>query len=67
MQLGEPPKFETQAGADTRRLPVGCYDTVDSFYDPKRLSICALDTFEPVRMPSAEEKQFIISNCRVQK
>ena len=67
LALGEPLRYETQAGAHTLRLPAGCYDTVDGYYDPKRLSVCSLETLEPIRMPSADEKVFILGSCRQQK
>ena len=66
LPLGEHLRYETAAGAITARLPPGCYDTLDGgYYDPKKLSICSLDTQEPVRMVDKDEKEWILRSCRV--
>lgn len=67
LQLGDPLLHETAHGDSTPRLPLGCYDTVDGYYDPKKLSVCTLATQEAYRMPDKEEKEWIVRNCRLQR
>jgi hypothetical protein len=67
-QPGKTLKYETALGHNTTRLPPGCYDTLDNgYYDPKKLSICSLETMEPTRMVDKEEKEWILRSCRVQQ
>jgi len=66
VKLGDPLKYDTAHGETTPRLPPGCYDTIEGYYDPRKLSICSRDTQEPVRMVDREEKEWIIRSCRVQ-
>jgi hypothetical protein len=66
LPLGEPLKYDTANGDRPVRLPPGSYDTLDgTFYDSKKLSICSLETMEPIRMVEKEEKEWILRNCRV--
>ena len=44
--------------------PTGCFDYGEGYYDPKKLSICSFETADPTRVPSKEEKEFIVKNCR---
>lgn len=45
-------------------IPFGCYDTLDGYYDPKKFCVFDYDTHEQVRMPTQEESQWIVDNCR---
>eukprot|EP01038_Epipyxis_sp_PR26KG_P012693 gene12693-17019_t len=46
-------------------LPPGCYDVVEGYYDPKRLMILSYTTGDEIRLPSKEEHEWIIANCRI--
>lgn len=48
------------------RLPIGCYDVIDGFYDPQKSAICSYD--DPtmvIRIPDKAEKEWIVKHCRV--
>ena len=66
LALGKDLLYETSEGPVTKRIPPGTYDTGDNgYYDPKKLSICSLETMEPVRMVDKDEKEWILRCCRV--
>ena len=57
-------QYETPRGDAVVALPVGCYDFGEGYYDPKKLSICSFETGDPSRVPTKEEKEFIVRRCR---
>lgn len=48
-----------------KNLPVGCYDAIDGYYDPRRHMIVSYETNEELRAPGSEEIDFILNHCRV--
>ena len=66
LEKDQPLKYQTIHGTVANKIPQGCYDTVDGYYDPKQISVCKYDTNLPFRMPNKEEKEWIIKNCRMQ-
>lgn len=57
-------EYETPRAEKFVALPTGCFDYGEGYYDPKKLSICSFETADPTRVPSKEEKEFIVKNCR---
>ena len=47
-----------------KRLPKGCYDTVDGYLDPKTFIIHEYGTGNQVRRPEQAEREHIIANYR---
>ncbi|KAF5286164.1 hypothetical protein FQR65_LT12922 [Abscondita terminalis] len=48
-----------------RRIPKGCYDTADGYYNPN--SKCVMSAFSPgkiIRIPTRAEELWIKQNCR---
>lgn len=45
-------------------VPEGCYDTGDGYFHPKKMSIFDYRTSEELRVIDAEERDWIINNCR---
>jgi hypothetical protein len=46
-------------------LPIGCYDTIDGYFDPKKGSIYSYELKEAIRQPEEEEVKWIVSHCRI--
>lgn len=57
-------EYETPRGEAFVALPVGTFDYGEGYYDPKKLSICSFETGDPSRVPTKEEKAFIVKHCR---
>ena len=49
------------------RLPLGCYDTIDGYFDPKAGCVREYFSHHEIRRPDPEEIRWIQSNCRVGK
>jgi hypothetical protein len=47
------------------KLPRGCFDTIDGYYDPKKHTVFSYVTDEEIRVPEKEEIEWIKANCRV--
>lgn len=64
IENGDPLKYYSQ-NPNASKVPSGCFDTMDGYFDPKKLAICSYDKGEVLRMPDKEEKEWIIRHCRV--
>lgn len=60
----EGPKYITSHHND---LPSDCYDVIDGYYRPARGAIFSYKDHTEVRKVEAEEKEWILKNCRCQK
>lgn len=49
------------------RLPFGCYDTIDGYYDPRTGNVREYNTHNEIRHPNEEEAAWIVANCRIGK
>lgn len=45
-------------------IPPGCYDVIDGYFHPKRMSIYDYKTGEELRVIDADERDWIVNNCR---
>jgi hypothetical protein len=57
-------KYDTSRGNEFTPIPLGCYDCVDGYYDPKKLAVCSFEDGDPFRMPDKAEKEWIHAHCR---
>ncbi len=64
LQLGDPLKYETANPDKVSKVPKGCYDVGDGYFDPKNLAILDYDSNEAVRIIDKEEREWILKNCR---
>eukprot|EP01039_Chlorochromonas_danica_P007254 gene7254-8023_t len=63
----EGPLRDVTSHAYADKLPVGCYDTIDGYYDPKRHMVMDYETGQEKRSPDPAEIDFILKNCRIGK
>lgn len=61
------PLRDVTSHAHGSALPIGCYDTVDGYYEPRRHMIMSYEKNEEIRAPDPEEIDFILTTCRVGK
>ncbi|KAK6635955.1 hypothetical protein RUM44_001210 [Polyplax serrata] len=60
----KPAKIAQKTEVDPpRKIPAGCYDTNDGFYNPRNLTLLS-PTGELLRVPVCEEAQWIKKYCR---
>ncbi len=64
LQLGQPLQYESANPENVKKVPAGCYDTNDGYFDPKNLAILNYDSHEAVRIIDKEEREWILKNCR---
>lgn len=57
-------EYDCPRGNTVVALPSGTFDFGEGYYDPKKLSICSFTTSDPIRVPTKEEKEFIVTRCR---
>ncbi len=65
LQLGQPLQYESANPENVKKVPAGCYDTNDGYFDPKNLAILNYDSHEAVRIIDKEEREWILKNCRL--
>jgi hypothetical protein len=63
---GDPLRYPS-AEAKPPKLPPGCYDVIDGYYDPRGGCIREWFSNDEVRRPAPEEIQWITRHCRVGK
>jgi len=64
--LDGPLKYST-ARANPPKLPAGCYDTIEGYFDPKSGWIRDYGTNREIRKPDADEGLWMAANFRVGK
>lgn len=59
-------KYETAIKKHIGKLPVGCYDAIDGYLDPRSYVIKSYLDGKEIRRPDQKEREWIIENCRME-
>mmetsp|Transcript_3279 Transcript_3279/g.3447 ORF Transcript_3279/g.3447 Transcript_3279/m.3447 type:complete len:171 (-) Transcript_3279:119-631(-) len=61
-----PLKYVT-ANKNNPLLPLGCYDCIDGYFDPKMNAVRDYETHSEIRRPDQEDVKWILKYCRQEK
>jgi hypothetical protein len=65
LEVGGPLRKVT-SHSNASLLPIGCYDTIDGYFDPQKAAVLSYeDNTIVLRIPEKSEREWIVKNCRV--
>ncbi len=50
--------------ANGRKIPSGCYDAGDGFFDPSRNAVCSFEDASIIRVPNTRDIEIIVTKNR---